>query len=133
MTPSRAPTPVERGGRRAELWFLAWVVVGACGALGFVSFALWVFLVPAAVIGALLLAKLRTPYGSVAGLLAGAGLALLFVAYLQREGPGTTCWRTATGGGCAQHLDPRPWLVAGIAFLLTGVSLYWAIRRRASA
>src|SRR5207253_776467 len=88
-----------------------------------VSFALWVVLIPVAVGGAAILTAKRTPLASIWGLLSGAGLAAVVVAYIQREGPGTTCWRTATGGGCTQHLDPRPWLVAGIVLMLSGIFL----------
>jgi hypothetical protein len=39
------------------------------------------------------------------------------VAYVQRDGPGTTCWRTATSSGCDQHLNPIPWLVVGLVLV----------------
>jgi hypothetical protein len=44
------------------------------------------------------------------------------VAWVQRDGPGTTCWHTATGGGCDQHLNPLPWLVIGIALFVAAWS-----------
>jgi hypothetical protein len=43
---------------------------------------------------------------------------LLYVAYVQRRGPGTVCWHTATASGCDQYLNPWPWLVAGAAFVI---------------
>ena len=49
------------------------------------------------------------------GLVTGVGLPLLVVAYVQRDGPGTTCWHTATTAGCDQHLNPIPWLVPRVA------------------
>jgi hypothetical protein len=55
------------------------------------------------------------------GLLSGAGVILLVVAWVNRAGPGTTCWHTANGGGCDQHLTPIPWLIMGIALLAGGV------------
>ena len=51
----------------------------------------------------------------------GAGFQPLFVAYVQREGPGTTCWHTATASGCDQHLNPIPWLVVGLALVIGAV------------
>jgi hypothetical protein len=42
------------------------------------------------------------------------------VAWVQRDGPGTTCWRTATASGCDQHLNPLPWLLAGAALFVAG-------------
>jgi len=55
------------------------------------------------------------------GLVSGAGVVVLVVAYLNREGPGTTCWHTATRSGCDEHLNPLPWLVAGVVLLAAGV------------
>lgn len=67
------------------------------------------------------LLRLRDASGRAAfGLLAGAGLPLLVVAYLNREGPGTTCWKGGSAGGCDQHLNPIPWLVIGLALVLIG-------------
>jgi hypothetical protein len=103
------------------VWFMAWAVAGAVLALGFASFALWVVLVPVGLILLLVLVRVRTAHGSAFGLLSGIGVSLLVIAYIQRDGPGTTCWRTATGGGCDQHLDPRPWLAAGILFVVGGL------------
>lgn len=113
----------------AWVWFAAWAIVGAVTTLGFVSFALWLFLIPIGIGGAFLLAMVRPTHGSPWGLLSGAGLSLLVIAYVQRDGPGTTCWRSASGGGCTEHLDPRPWLAAGIVFVLSGVALYLVSRR----
>jgi hypothetical protein len=98
------------------LWFWAWAAVGAGGALGLVSLGP-IALGPAIITG---VALIRIPRArrSAIGLSAGAGLVCLFVAYVQRDGPGTTCWHTATTGGCDQHLNPIPWLIAGLILLL---------------
>jgi hypothetical protein len=58
---------------------------------------------------------------SAFGLLSGTGLLLVYVAWLQRAGPGTTCWRTASASGCTQHLNPLPWAVAGTALFIAGI------------
>jgi hypothetical protein len=58
---------------------------------------------------------------SALGLLSGAGALLLYVAWVQRAGPGTTCWHTATASGCDEHLNPIPWLLAGVAMLGGGI------------
>jgi hypothetical protein len=100
-------------------WFWAWAVLGAAAALGFVSLGPLV-VIPAALVGAVMLSR-PTIRRSAFGLLTGAGALLLYVAYLQRQGPGTTCWHTATASGCDQHLNPIPWLVLGILFLVGGV------------
>jgi hypothetical protein len=98
------------------MWFWAWATVGAAGAIGLVSLGP-IALGPAMIAGAAL-ARSRGARQSALGLFAGAGLLCLFVAYLQRQGPGTTCWHTATGGGCDQHLNPLPWLIVGLMLLV---------------
>jgi hypothetical protein len=97
-------------------WFWAWATVGAAGALGLISLGP-IALGPACVAG-LVMSRSRTAARSAPGLFAGAGLLSLFVAYLQRDGPDTTCWHTATASGCDQHLNPIPWLVVGIVLVL---------------
>jgi hypothetical protein len=108
-------------GRRAHWlgcgWFWAWALVGVAIALGMLSLGL-LLLVPSAV--AILLMARRHPINAF-GLLSGIGVMLLVVAYLQRQGPGTTCWHTATASGCDQHSDPIPWLVAGLLFFVAGI------------
>jgi hypothetical protein len=61
---------------------------------------------------------------SAFGVLSGAGVLMLYVAWVQRAGPGATCWHTATAGGCDQHLNPLPWLLAGIAMFIGGIAAY---------
>lgn len=58
---------------------------------------------------------------SAFGLLTGAGVLLMYVAWLQRDGPGTTCRQIAPAGiQCDQHLNPLPWLLIGIVLVLAG-------------
>ena len=51
------------------------------------------------------------------------------MAYLQRKGPGTVCWHTASASGCDDYLDPRPWLAIGLVLLLGGIGAFVAARR----
>jgi hypothetical protein len=105
-------------------WFSAWVVVGCALALGVVSFAIGPFvLVPAAVVAAVMIrrpAARRYGYGA----LVGVGLLLLFVAWLNRDGPGTTCWTHGTSMGCGEHSNPLPWLLLGVAFVVGGFAAH---------
>ena len=94
-------------------------MVGAAGALSLVSLGP-IALGPAVIAGAALWAS-RTSRSSVFGLLAGAGLLCLFVAYVQRQGPRTTCWHTAVASGCDQHLNPAPWLLIGLVLLIGAI------------
>lgn len=111
---------------RTGRWFWAWVLLGCLAALGFVSLGVLV-IAPVLVLG-LLLASRPDARASAYGLLTGVGLLLVFVAWLHRDGPGTTCWQRGTSSGCDEHLNPLPWLVAGV--LLFSVGLIGEARRR---
>ena len=87
-------------------WFWAWVLLGFAAAIGFVSLGVLV-VVPAAVVAGAMASR-PSIRSSAFGALTGMGLLLLFVAWVQREGPGTTCWRTASASGCDEHLNPLP-------------------------
>jgi hypothetical protein len=113
----RAVAELRKSHLTGCAWFWAWALVGAAVALGFLSLGL-LLLVPAAV-ATWLIARRRSINGF--GLLSGVGVVLLVVAYIQRDGPGTTCSRTATSVVCDQHLNPIPWLVAGLAVFTAGL------------
>ena len=99
-------------------WFFVWALLGSAAALGSVSLGP-LLLLPVVLVGAFLWARPEVRR-SAFGLLTGAGTLLLYVAWLQRDGPGTTCWHTATASGCDQYLNPLPWLVAGAVLVVAG-------------
>jgi hypothetical protein len=102
------------------LAFVAWVAVGAGVVFGFFLFSIFV-MAAALLLG--ILAGLRPSFRRGAfGLLSGAGAISLWVAWVQRKGPGTVYWHTATASGSNQYLDPRPWLAAGLVLVLAGVA-----------
>jgi hypothetical protein len=100
-------------------WFWAWALLGCAAALGFVS--LGVLMLGPASVAAALMARRPSARRSAFGFLSGVGLLLVYVAWVQRAGPGTTCWRTATASGCDEHLNPLPWLLAGVALFTAGI------------
>jgi len=100
-------------------WFWAWALLGFAAALGAVSLGV-LLLVPVVAAGALMASR-PTIRRSALGLLTGAAALLLYVAWVQRAGPGTTCWHTATASGCDQHLNPVPWLLAGLVMFGGGI------------
>ena len=102
-------------------WFWAWAAVGAVGALGMVS--LGPLALGPALIATGALSASQTARRFMFGLLAGAGLVSLFIAYVQRAGPGTTCWHTASAAGCDQHLNPVPWLLIGLVLVAGAIIL----------
>jgi len=101
-------------------WFLAWAVVGGAAALGFVSLGV-LALAPAVVAAVVLASRPKAKRAAPSGAALGVGLLLLAVAWIQRDGPGTTCWQTATASGCDQHLNPLPWLAAGVVLVAAGL------------
>jgi hypothetical protein len=111
------PQTAQRSGGWS--WFLVWALLGAAAALGTVSLGP-LLLVPTALLGVSLWRR-QGARRSAFGLLSGAGTLLLCVAWVQRDGPGTTCWHTATASGCDQHLNPLPWLIVGVALVVAGV------------
>ena len=120
----------RRDGSRGATWagFCLWVLVGAAAALGAISFITPMLVVPVVVL-VVLLARRVAIADAAPGLLGGVGLLSLFVAWVQRDGPGTTCWQTATASGCDEHLNPIPWLVVGLA-LVVGSCAVQAVRVR---
>src|SRR5438105_10566024 len=117
MRPSREAMSVSTTSRRPLrewAWFGAWAVVGAAAALGVISLGPLLAIPAAAVVA--VMASRPAIRRSAFGLLLGAGGLLLYVAYRQRQGPGTTCWHRGTASGCDQHLNPIPWLLLGVLF-----------------
>jgi hypothetical protein len=126
-TPS-ASTPPRSTHLIVWLSFVVWMAVGAGIVFGFFLFSIFV-MAAAILIGILagLQAKLRR---GAFGLLSGAGAIALWVAWVQRKGPGIVYWHTATASGSDQYLDPRPWLAAGLVLVLAGVAAQaWRGRR----
>jgi uncharacterized membrane protein YhaH (DUF805 family) len=116
----------SRTSRRAHLagcgWFWAWAVLGAAVALAALSFGP-ILAAPILVIVWLMDSRPRIRR-SAFGLVSGVGALLLYIAWVQRAGPGTTCWQTETASGCAQHLNPLPWLIAGIVLFVGGIAAH---------
>jgi drug/metabolite transporter (DMT)-like permease len=77
-------------------------------------------LAPVALVGALMVSR-PTIRRSAYGFVTGVGALVLYVAWVQRAGPGTSCWQTATASGCDQHLNPLPWLLVGIPMFVGGI------------
>jgi hypothetical protein len=115
-----------RTSRRPHLvscgWFWAWALLGSALTLGILSLGP-ILAAPLLVIG-WLMASRPAIRRSAFGLLSGAGALLLYVAWVQRARPGTTCWQTQTASRCDQHLNPLPWLVAGVVLFVGGVAAH---------
>jgi hypothetical protein len=121
-TASNSVLPKQQSPRLR--WFCAWAGVGVGLALG-IS-ALGLIAVPVAMLAAIVLVVRHHSGRSALGVLVGIGLLSLYVAYVQRDGPGTVDWHTAAASGSEQYLDPRPWLAAGLLLIVIGtVAFFW--------
>jgi hypothetical protein len=109
--------------------FLVWVLVGAVFSLA--SMTIGFLVLPVALVALLATLKWGSSGKSSVGLISGVGLPLLYVAYLNRDGPGWVC-RTYGNGAqtCEDAGSPWPWLLIGTALVLTGVLLFERARRR---
>jgi hypothetical protein len=117
------------GGDRAWGWFFAWLLVGG-GYLVALLGALTIGILVLPVVGILTVVLARRPgaVAGVAGIVSGLGLPLLYVAWLNRDGPGTVCTATGAGTDCTDEWSPWPWLVVGLVVLAAGVLLFRARR-----
>jgi hypothetical protein len=119
---------VKRDGD-SLLAFLAWCVIGAAlcfGVLSLLSVGAFVLLAALMVCGFLLWA-LELGWG-MAGIISGAGLPLLYLAWLNRGGPGEVCTSTATSSECTDAWSPWPFVVVAVLLLVTGVVVF--VRQR---
>jgi hypothetical protein len=114
---------MTRWGREA-LTFAAWAVVGLTGILGVLSIlTIGIFVVAgAALLAGYLARRIRSPQAGP-GLLTGAGVMLLIVAYLNRGGPGTVCTTSAGSVSCTQEMSPWPWMATALCLIAVGVAL----------
>ena len=119
-----APRRVTGSQPRSPLVLLAWALSGAVLALGLgTAFTPWLLLsVPA--VGLALLLGLRSGTDRRAwAALAGAGWLPLWLAWLNRDGPGDVCTGSVAASTCTTEGSPWPWLVAGLVMLVGGLVL----------
>jgi hypothetical protein len=117
--------------RTGILWFIAWAAVGAGFAFGVLAIlSIGVFVLAIDAVAAVLLARHAPARAGLTGLVSGLGLPLLYVAFLNRAGPGTVCTTTATSQSCADEWSPWPWLFIGVALVVIGCMWFRARSRR---
>lgn len=124
------------GSGRAWAWFTAWAAVGAAYLLALLTIpTIGLYLAPLPIAATVLLATRRAARPGLSGLLSGAGVPVLYVAYLNRSGPGTVCSTTHSGQSCVDQYNPWPWLVGGLLMVVAGLAVFVVLeaRRRRSA
>lgn len=113
-------------------WFGAWLLVGCAASLGVLSIlTIGIFVLPVAGAAVVVLATRRGAIDGVPGFLSGLSVPLFYVAYLNRDGPGTVCEVTRGGGHCTDEWSPWPWFAAGVVLFIAGVAIFvWVQRSR---
>jgi hypothetical protein len=97
------------------------------------TFTPFVLLVPVVgLLGAALVARSGSRAAAPA-LLCGLALPVLFVAWLNRDGPGNVCSVTPSSTSCVQEWSPLPWVAVGSALVLSGIAGSIVARRAARA
>lgn len=116
---------MERQASDSAGAFALWVVVGAglcVGVLSMLTIGPFVLLVTFVVIGVLLW---RPGFGhGMTGLVTGAAVPLLWLAWLNRHGPGTYCTSSGTGSSCTDEWTPWPFVVVAVILAVAGVVLF---------
>jgi hypothetical protein len=115
------------------VWFMAWLFVGAGYALSLIGIAsIGLFVLPLPVLATVLLVRRQHATSGLPGLISGLAIPLLYVAYLNRAGPGTICTPVTGGQQCSDEWSPWPWLAVGVLLFVLGVAAFIGRQRRAS-
>lgn len=114
---------------------LCWATIGALGSLGVAGLAsIGLFLLAgAAVVAVVALAvpALRPP--CMPGFLVGLSTAPLYIAWLNRGGPGRVCTTTVDSMTCTDQWSPWPFVAVGALFAGAGLALLLISRRGSRA
>lgn len=117
---------------RSDSWtaFLLWGLagVGLCfGVLSILTVGPFVLLVTLAGCGWLLY---RLDFGwGMLGLLVGAAVPLLYVAWLNRDGPGTVCTVDGRVTSCGDEVSPWPFVAMALLVAVIGLVSFVRLRR----
>ncbi|MEY9871267.1 hypothetical protein ABH931_000732 [Streptacidiphilus sp. MAP12-33] len=103
------------------LWFLAWAAVGGGAVTALLTvLTIGVYVAVLTLGAAVLLGRTRRSHTGLPGLIAGAGVLPLVIAWLNRSGPGNVC----TPGECTEEWSPWPWLAAGVVLIAVGTAVW---------
>jgi len=132
-SPGQPTTSLPTPTRLRWVWFGVWLIIGAGYALSLLgAFSIGLFVLPLPVLATILLARRRRAHSGLPGLISGLGIPLLYVAYLNRAGPGTICTTITGGQECTAEWSPWPWLAAGMILIVLGAAALIAWQRHLS-
>lgn len=131
MIPDRPVFPASDQPARWS-WFVVWALLGGGFALGVLSLvSIGIFVLPVVLVLAVAAGWRAGSAREVVGLVSGAGLPVLYIAWLNRDGPGDVCRTYAGGSSCTQQWSPWPFVA--VAFVLIGVGVTIFVRTRAQS
>lgn len=114
-------------------WIAAWSLVGAAWGLGLIALlSIGVYVLAVALAATVALVLVPAARREAAALLAGPALPLLYVAFLNRSGPGTVCTTSGDSESCVDLWTPWPWVVAAALFVIIGAGAVYLSRPRRS-
>jgi len=98
---------------------------GAAWALCLVGIlSIGLFVLPVARLATVLLARDKASLSGLPDLVSGVALPPLYLAAVNRSGPGLECRATAEASNCTQEYSPLPFLFAGLALLGAAVTVF---------
>ena len=108
--------------RQAWGWFAVWMLLGAGWCLAILAvLSIGVFIAPVVLVFTVLVTRQPAARASLGGVVSGLGLPMLYVAYLNRHGPGMHCTSTPTSESCTNEYTPWPFLLTGAVLFVLGV------------
>ena len=111
--------------------FCAWMAVGAIASFTVVgAFSIFgLIALPAAALVAWPVSRYSNGTGA-SGIVSGLGVPCLYVAYLNRQGPGNICTEYAGGGqSCTQEYNPLFWAAVALILIAIGLIIFAAQQR----
>jgi hypothetical protein len=141
--PSACPFDASRAGtaqtvgmaesRSSWASFSLWTILGAGFSVGLLSIlTIGIFVLATTTILAMVVVRRRAVGADLAGVVSGLGLPLLYVALLNRQGPGTVCTVVANGTSCTDESSPWLWLGTGMTLIVVGLGTFLTCRRNSS-
>jgi hypothetical protein len=111
---------------------VAWVLVGAGLLLAILgAMSIGFLILPFVALAAAFLLTRRATWPALPAALCGVALPALWVAWLNRDGPGNVCTITPSSTACVEEWSPWPWVVVATALILSGIAGSVMARRRA--